>query len=920
MTALPKPGLQAVPDAKSAHAPRLARIVLRILAIVTVISVCTYFYEMMEAPLAAQHAGAVWSVFALLIVFPAAAAWIVARKGLAAISETLRRRQDSEHEQSLIRIILVGVVIVYTFLALQGRADSTNDGWLIVCMSAGLATAWALLISVIVRPEISPIRRVFTINADLWTTTGLIYFGGDITAPLYGLVLWMVLGHGFRYGVKYLLLAAAVSFVGFTVVVFFSPYWQSVQGLAIGLWLALLIVPAYVASLIRKLHLAKAAAEEASRAKSRFLATISHELRTPLNTVIGMGGLLKVTTLDNEQRAMVQSMRSAAGTLLSQINTILDFSKIEAGRMTAKARPFDLAVLVAEVESMFRLQAQAKGLEFHVNLAPGTPLRIAADMDLLRNVVVNLVGNALKFTERGHVRVAFAAGPVRARQANLTVTVADTGIGIPKEKWDTVFESFRQADETVGRRYGGTGLGLTIVKQLAAILGGTVRLESEVGKGSVFAVEIPVELADGAERPARLPEGERIFFVSADAPLASKIAGVIAAAGGQTVEVAQIGRLASAVRLAAGSTARPIVVGNAASLDLSRAAFAKAVHDALPAKTPILILVEGESVGEPGPCRDYFAEIEPARVDGHLPATLYAATVLANGGAAKPAEAAERPSRAMRILVAEDNGVNRRLFARMLELAGHRVIAVANGEEALDVLDREPVDLAIFDVNMPVLNGIDAVKLHRFAHLHDERLPIVALTADATNEGRERCLAAGFDAVVLKPIEAEELQRVVDTYAAPARTAPGAPPAPPPETAAGDGKVARHPKSGGALPPIVDPAALEALRALYRSPAMFAELVEEFIADTGRLVDALVAAVAANDVTAARDQAHALRSSAAHFGARRLHQTCLGFGRIGADEMRMRAAALTGELKQGYALVVDVLRREVPEVREILRA
>jgi two-component system sensor histidine kinase RpfC len=371
------------------------------------------------------------------------------------------------------------------------------------------------------------------------------------------------------------------------------------------------------------------------------------------------------------------------------------------------------------------------------------------------------------------------------------------------------------------------------------------------------------------------------------------------------------------VRLAAGSTARPIVVGNAASLDLSPPAFAKAVHEALPAKTPVLILVEGE--GDAGACADYFAAVAPARAEADLPGALYAATVLANGGAGRAAEAAgARPSRAMRILVAEDNGVNRRLFARMLELAGHRVIAVANGEEALDVLDREPVDLAIFDVNMPVLNGIEAVKLHRFAHLHDPRLPIVALTADATNEGRERCLAAGFDAVVLKPIEAEELQRVVDTYAAPSRQPPGAPP--PAAEIDRDGKVARHPKSGGPLPPIVDPTALEALRALYRSPAMFAELVEEFIADTGRIVDELIEAVARADVAKARDQAHALRSSAAHFGARRLHQTCVSFGRIGADEMKMRAAQLTNELKQGYALVVEVLRREVPQAQEIRRA
>ncbi len=409
------------------------------------------------------------------------------------LSRRLSSRGDTEHEQALVRIAIVGVLLAY---ALVGPLPAPPTPWwvptvpqvgYIVGTLSLLHFAW-----IVADPAVRRVRRALWSVLDHAAIVLAMAVGGEPMALLYPLLLWVTLGHGFRYGPAHLIGSALVSVTLFVPLVTLHPYWQVKGAFAIGLVLGLVLIPAYCLRLLQHLHVARRRAEASSEAKSRFLATMSHELRTPLNAILGMADLLRRGALPQEQREMVRTIQTSGQGLLNMIEDILDIARIEAGAERVDIERFDPHRLLHEVRDMLAYRAGTKGLALDLRFDAELVGELEGPRRAANQILVNLVANAVKFTDAGRVRIEAGLTPARDGTASLHLTVVDTGCGIPAAARSRIFESFSQVDETTTRRHGGSGLGLAIVKRLVDGAGGTLHLESEVDAGTRFDVTLPV--------------------------------------------------------------------------------------------------------------------------------------------------------------------------------------------------------------------------------------------------------------------------------------------------------------------------------------------------------------------------------------------------------------------------------------------
>ncbi|WP_207620567.1 ATP-binding protein, partial [Oharaeibacter diazotrophicus] len=445
------------------------------------------------------------------------------QRRLAATRRLLRARPDSEHEMTANRLIFAALVV----LTLGGAAFAgSTESAAILALSAPVfavyfVVALAIFAHILVRPGVNVRRRVLAMVCDFAMISFAAFACGPASGFFYPLFLWTVFGNGFRFGVPYLYGAMAVALAGFVAVLGFGGFWRDHVGFAVALLVGLVLLPMYAAVLIRKLSEAKKNAEEASRAKSLFLASVSHELRTPLNAIIGFSDLLSRRPLGRQEAEMVGTIAVSGRSLLALINGLLDFSRLEAGRMPSHRVDFDLFALIGRVEAMMSMEARRKRLRLAVHVGAGVPARVHGDERHLEEVLVNLVSNAVKFTEAGRVSIDVDRVEGDDTVLRLRFAVTDTGIGIAPEAQARVFESFTQADETIIDRFGGTGLGLSIVRQLVDLMGGRVTLRSVLGEGSCFAFDAlfaPVEAVAGEAADVA------VLLVSADAGLAADVA------------------------------------------------------------------------------------------------------------------------------------------------------------------------------------------------------------------------------------------------------------------------------------------------------------------------------------------------------------------------------------------------------------
>ncbi len=825
---------------------------------------------------------------------------------------------NPEQEQGALRIVISLTFLGYLLLH-RPTIEAGVELWTTstVFIQSFLGAAVPLFITTLVWPEASVARRVIGIISDIAALSYGLYLTGPVGAPWYGVFLWVTLGNGFRYGEKYLYLSSAASLLGFGVVVAITPYWDANRELAIGLAITLLVVPAYSGILIRRLNAALRQADSASRAKSEFLSSMSHEIRTPLNGILGMTDLLLTRPLAREDKESVDIIHASGQTLARQINEILDLSKIESGQLSLENIEFDLYVLINTTLRIFQPQVITKQIQLQECIDPKTPYLLKGDPHKLQQIIVNLVGNAVKFTDHGFISVRVHPKDTSEGRMIIRFEVADTGVGIPADRLEAIFEPFTQASSSISRTYGGTGLGTTICKNLVKLMGGSIAVHSTPNTGSTFWFDLPFEVCEQKQTATQQSwtNGCKVLYVHpahvADSEISTHL-GRWNIPFNELVSDNQAGEV-----LSEDTTA----YSGYDALILDAVPYKDMLDELLSAirknrffETSSVIVINSEEY-LPVVTADIHDRLHylTSPLDSRILFNTLHAAYSKHGTEEDILHIAHHQTKkpdnlpVLNILIADDNATNRIVLERMLEKLGHRCTVVKGGEEALLRLENSQFDAVIIDKNMPDLGGIEAYQAYCLANGGDPLVKFIILTADATEECRRSCMAAGIDYFLTKPVSLAKLRETLvsikindEGFRKP------------------DQVQEDRTEPDGELTPLVDEAAFDNLLSLIDNNNNFiTEMINNFRTDAHQDIQGMEKAVAGREWQLFRDYAHALKGAAMYMGLSRLVQLSLDAQNIERDDFHRNGVARVITIRDAVYEAIRELRAKELALRNI---